>query len=81
MKHSSSYICSRFQIFFTSPSVTSFLRGAPPPKKNPGSAPAVVYFPDWQQLKILWCCKQFVAIVGGELGSSRDKFEGNICES
>ena len=24
---------------FISPSVTSFLRGAPPPKKNPGSAP------------------------------------------
>ena len=31
-------------IFFTSPSVTSFLRGAPPPKKNPGSAPAYFLF-------------------------------------
>ena len=42
MKLSSSYIRTRFK-FFTSPSVTSFLRGAhgaPPPEKNPGSAPA-----------------------------------------
>ena len=33
--------------FFTSPSVTSFLRGAPPPKKNPGSAPDMV---EWTTL-------------------------------
>ena len=33
----SSYFAFKI-ILFTSPSVTSFLRGAPPPKKNPGSA-------------------------------------------
>ena len=34
-----SYITIDFNFFFTSPLVMSFLRGAPPPKKNPGSAP------------------------------------------
>ena len=40
IKLSSSYIRIRFKIFFLPHrSVMSFLRGAPPPKKNPGSAP------------------------------------------
>ena len=41
MKLSSSYIRISFWNFFTSPSVTSFLRGAPPRKKKPGSAPGI----------------------------------------
>ena len=41
-------VCLRIYVFafkiFYSPSVTSFLRGAPPPKKNPGSAPEPLLF-------------------------------------
>ena len=33
-----------FKICLPHRSVTSFLRGAPPPKKNPGSAPAIREF-------------------------------------
>ena len=38
---SSSYNILAFNFFFTSLSMTSFLRGAPPPKKNPGSDPVL----------------------------------------
>ena len=41
MKLSSSFICIPFQFFSISLSVMSFLRGVPPPKKNPGSAPGL----------------------------------------
>ena len=39
MKLSSLYSLLKFVL--PHPSVTSFRRGAPPPKKNPGSTPAV----------------------------------------
>ena len=57
MKLSSSYIRTRFQNFFTSPSVTSFLRGEFPPKKNPGSAPDVNVFNSVTSPRVLsHCC-------------------------
>ena len=39
MKPSSSYSLLKFVYLTAFRSVTSFLRGAPPPKENPGSAP------------------------------------------